>query len=178
MVELICLEQFYETLPVEMKTWVRDTLADEYVHTRQINPTPGVHSHNTSFVSQKHCFSCNQVGHFVKDCRVNKNDDNIRAEKEESSGSKFVAKTKSNNTVATDRSRVEQNNVKCYNYGHQGHISTKCPSAALFCRLEQPKEVLPTSRSGFRSSSVCRSELMEGIQVDQIMLDTAVLEQW
>ena len=63
MAELICLEQFYETLPVEIKTWVRDKkpetcqqageLADEYVQTRQISPTPVVHSHNRSFVSQK-----------------------------------------------------------------------------------------------------------------------------
>ena len=178
MAELICLEQFYETLPVEIKTRVRDKkpetcqqageLADEYVQTRQISPTPVVHSHNRSFVSQKRCFSCNQVGHFVKDCP----DDNSRAEKEESSGSKSVAKTKSNNTVATGRSKGEQSNVKCYNCGQRGHISTKCPSAALFCRLEQPKQVLPANQSGFRPSSVCRSGLVEGIQVDQIVLDT------
>ena len=182
MAELICLEQFYETLPVEIKTWVRDKkpetcqqageLADEYVQTRQISPTPIVHSHNRSFVSQKRCFSCNQVGHFVKDCPVNKNDDNIRAEKEESSGSKSVIKIKSNNTVATGRSRGEQSNVKCYNCGQRGHISTKCPSAALFCRLEQPKQVLPANQTGFRPSSVCRNGLVEGIQVDQIVLDT------
>ena len=111
--------------------------------------------------------------HFVKNCPVNKNDDNIRAEKEESAGSKSVAKTKSNNTVATGRSKGEQNNVKCYSCGQQGHNSTKCPSAALFCRLEQPKQVLPASQSGFRPSSVCRSGLVEGIQVDQIVLDTS-----
>ena len=57
------------------------------------------------------------MGHFVKDCPVNKSDDNIRPEKEESSGSKSVTKTKSNSTVATGRSRGEQSNVKCYNCG-------------------------------------------------------------
>ena len=126
----------------------------------------------TVICESKVLFSCNQVGHFVKDCPVNKNDDNSRAEKEESSGSKSVAKTKSNNTVATGRSKGEQSNVKCYNCGQRGHISTKCPSAALFCRLEQPKQVLPANQSGFRPSSVCRSGLVEGIQVDQIVLDT------
>ena len=75
--------------------------------------------------------------------------------------------------MAADRSRGEQNNVKCYNCGHGGHISTKCPSAAPFCRLEQPKQVLPASQSGFKPSSVCRSGLVEEIQVDQIMLDTS-----
>ena len=78
MAELICLEQFYEILPVEMKTWVQEKkpetcqqageLANEYVQSRQISPTPGVHSHNRSFVSQKHCFLCNRVGHFVNGC--------------------------------------------------------------------------------------------------------------
>ena len=126
----------------------------------------------TVICESKVLFSCNQVGHFVKDCPVNKNNDNSRAEKEESSGSKSVAKTKSNNTVATGRSKGEQSNVKCYNCGQRGHISTKCPSAALFCRLEQPKQVLPANQSGFRPSSMRRSGLVEGIQVDQIVLDT------
>ena len=44
----------------------------EYVRTRQINLTPAVCSHNRSFVSQKHCFLCNQVGNFAKDCPVSK----------------------------------------------------------------------------------------------------------
>ena len=49
MAELIYLEQFYEMLPMKMKTWVRDKkpercqqagkLADENVQTRQISYT-------------------------------------------------------------------------------------------------------------------------------------------
>ena len=47
--EVICLEQFYKTLPADMRTWVWDKkpttckqvgeLADEYVQTRQTGPS-------------------------------------------------------------------------------------------------------------------------------------------
>ena len=113
------------------------------------------------------------MGHFAKDCPVNKKDHNTSTEeKKENPNSEPVAKAKSNNPVVTGRSRGEQNNVKCYNCGQRGHIATKCPSAALFCKLEQPSLASPAYQSGFRQPSVCRSGQVEGIHVDQIVLDT------
>ena len=78
-------------------------------------------------------FLCNQVGHLVKECPVNKKDDNIRTEKEENSGSKPIAKTKSN-TVTTGRSRGKQNNVlsAIYSCGQGEDISTYVVSISSF----------------------------------------------
>ena len=53
-----------------------------------------------------------------------------------------------------------------------GHISTKCPSAVLFCRPEQPKLESTACQSGFKQPSVCRSGQVEGNHVEQIVLDT------
>ena len=68
--EVICLEQFYETLPADMRTWVRDKkprtckqageLADEFVQTRQTGPSTVIRAHKIS----------NQIGHFAKNCPV------------------------------------------------------------------------------------------------------------
>ena len=82
-------------LPEDVRTWVQGKklntckqageLADEYVESRQAsNTTPGTCSHSRPFVSQKHCFVCNQLGHFARDYQLNKQDDNTKEEKKES----------------------------------------------------------------------------------------------
>ena len=76
MTTAICLEQFYDTLPMDVRTWVQDKKpntcqkagesADEYVQTRQTSNTPGSRSHSRPLVNQKRCFVCNQLGHFAR----------------------------------------------------------------------------------------------------------------
>ena len=121
--------------------------------------------------NQKSCFACNRLGQFAKDCPMNRHDDNTKEEKKENPNGETV-KGKGNNAPGRNKSRGEQNNMKCYNCGQRGHISTKCPSAASFCRPEQPKLELTACQSNVRQPSVCRSGQVEGIHVEQIVLDT------
>ena len=168
-----------------MRTWVQDKkpnpckqageLANEYVQTRQAsNNTPGTCSHGRPYVSHKCCFvcfACNQLECFIRDCPVNKQDDNTEEEKKENLNSEPV-KGKSNNTAGESKPQGEQNNVICYNCGKQGYICTKYPSVVLFCRPEQPKLESTACQLGFRQPSVCRSGEPERIHVKQIVLDT------
>ena len=50
--------------------------------------------------------------------------------------------------------------LKCYNCGEVGHISTQCPSKALFCR------------DGDNHGAARRTGLVEGHEVQGILLDT------
>ena len=113
---------------------------------------------------------CNQIGHFAKNCPdSNKNDDSGKNDTKTLQSVELPPQPKATSSGGAGKSRGDQNSVKCYNCRQRGHISTKCPSAALFCKLEQQS---PVRQSGVKATSVCRSEQVEGIQVNQIVLDT------
>ena len=113
-----------------------------------------MHSHNRSFVSQRCCFLYNQVEHFARDYCVNKNEDNIIIEKEENSGNKLVAKIIQLLQANLEGCRIMLSATIVDNKGI--FLVHKCPSAALFCRLEQPTQESPANQLDFRPSSVCQ----------------------
>ena len=68
---------------------------------------------------------------------ADKKDDSCKDDKKERQGAESVSQAKATNSGAVSKNKGEQNNVKCYNCGQQGHISTKCSSSAMFCKLKQ-----------------------------------------
>ena len=144
MQQVVGMEQFLNTLPMEKKLWVMEKkpntcikageLADEYEQARR---------HEPSFVDkplkaqqqkkpsgeQKKCEFCGRTGHVEQECRTKK----------------------------------AQSSIKCFNCKKQGHMASKCPeSKALFCREQRESNDLAVYRSG----------LVEGQEVQKILLDT------
>ena len=145
-------------------------LADEYVQTRQTGPSTAIRAQGRHSTNQKRCFLCYQIRHFAKNCPdSNKNDESGRNDTKIRQSVESAPQPKANSLGGAGKSIGDQNSVKFYNCGQRGHISTKCPSAALFCKLEQQS---PVRQSGVKATSVCQSGQVKGIQVNQIVLDT------
>ena len=61
--------------------------------------------------------------------------------------------------------------VRCFNCGGRGHISTKCPSYALYCSNRRGRNC--TWKPGHsRSGCVYRAGAVEGQAVEDVLLDT------
>ena len=100
-----------------MWTWVRDRkpttrkqageLADEYLQSRLMCSSTAIYVHSKPFVSQKRCFLCNQVRHFVKDCPVAHSVEKSKqeAKKDAASSPEGVTKVQSNPTVMSSKSK-------------------------------------------------------------------------
>ena len=153
--ELIATEQVLRALPEGIRVWVHERkpktaaeagqLAEDYLQARrplQGNKRMEPVGQRTDGESVRRCFDCKQVGHLARDCP-----------KRQSGG---VQKVRSE--------------LKCFSCGQKGHIAMRCPAKALFCGGQQ-KEGKPLTGVG-GGMEVCRTGLVEGTRVTDILLDT------
>lgn len=145
MQEMIGIEQFLNTLPMEKKLWVMEKpgtcikageLADEYEQARRQEIQPGVASERptrsqptqrTQTGEQKKCDFCGRMGHLEHECRTKK-------------------------TAASG-----QNSFNCK---ESGHIAANCPNEQVYFCSEK------------KDAGLYRSGLVEGREVEKILLDT------
>ena len=160
--EKIVVEQLIDTMPRDLKIWIRDRkpasgvdagkLADDYSHARQqeLQVSPRVFSHT----DVKRCHTCRRTGHLMKDCPQ-------RVAGAEKSDRSDAAKPGLLETPAANKDKTNRKPVVCYNCGQSGHIAVRCPNNSnLFC-----------DAVGTRVS-VRRPGVVEGTMVQDIILDT------
>ncbi len=155
------LEQLLETLPAEIRVWLKERkpttsakageIAEDYLQARRpARPTacrPEIprNVEKRSGGGQR-CHTCGELGHFARDC-------------------KKEAKGKGTGVPRSDRDGVNKSaervdGIRCYNCGRRGHVAMNCPSnAALYC-------------GQYKKPEVVRCGTVEGHPVKGIVLDT------
>ena len=123
MFETVVLEQLLNTLPGDIRVWVRERkpttsaeagqLAEDYLQARRMTGR----TEQSRWVDKRpmgalRCHTCGETGHLARDCR--------RGPKASESGS------------ARGPAAVPRPDIRCYNCGKKGHLAMKCPSNALF----------------------------------------------
>ena len=127
----VILEQLLNTLPQEVRVWVRERkpktseeasqLADDYVQVRGRNPK---NLGKKPVERQAACVTCGKPGHQARDCWSNK---------------PTAGQGKANNGAnppgrAGQRPRKDLKDTECFNCHQKGHYSSNCPSKAMLCR--------------------------------------------
>ena len=157
--EKIVVEQLIETMPRDLKIWIRDRKpasgadagkpADDYSRARQqeLQVSPRVLDHN----EVKRCHTCRKTGHLMRDCPQRA----AGAEKPD------TAKSEPKGDTPPSKDNTNCKPVVCYNCEQSGHIAVRCPNNSnLFC-----------SAVGTRLS-VRRPGIVEGTMEQDIILDT------
>ena len=152
-------------LPEDARVWVSERnpktseeaggLVDDYMQARETRkmeespqtdgpPRMTLRRHRRSAPPPGNCPRCGLLGHWARDCPNNKNEENTET-----------------NMVRREVAIV------CYNCKQKGHIAARCPSkASLYCDSDGIGE------EASRSSDVYRSENVNGMPVEDILLDT------
>ena len=161
--ELIATEQVLRALPESIRVWVHERkpktaaeagqLAEDYLQARrpiQGSKRQGASGQQPETEPEKRCYECRQAGHLAKDCP------------------KRQAGRKSEGTGQRARSEV-----RCFNCNEKGHVAMRCPAKALFCRGQQQAGEPSVGATGsYSGMEVCRTGLVEGTPVADILLDT------
>ena len=163
-IDQVILEQLLNTLPQEVRVWVRERkpktsaeasqLVDDYIQARKQNPkSTSQHGSKKSTEKQATCDKCGKVGHQTKDCWSTKP---AAAQGKGSDGTNTTPRQ-------GQRNRRDLKDVECFNCHQKGHFSSNCPSKAMLCR---------GNRRGRSRRDVTRTGVIEGKKVQDILLDT------
>ena len=178
-IDRVILEQFLGMMQEDVRVFVKERqpktskeagkIADDYFQARKEN----LHGHGDKGVnrgksgdksgekSKIKCSRCGKLGHCERDCRVRLT--TCDSEKKE----RYDGKTK---VIRRDFKDVE-----CFNCHNKGHYSSHCPRNAMFCTESKVnhQEQLVVTRHHIRPQvSVVKSGVVEGKQVENILLDT------
>ncbi len=176
--EVLVREQFINQLPEETRVWVLEhkpdtslraaELADDYAQAR-------LDVRQTSTKSQpprrRTCFVCGKSGHIASECRSRESKLPEKSETTPIEGDKpTVTKGGDKPTSSTRRK-----DITCYNCNQKGHYSAQCPARALLCterRVDYTGKATCTQSKGNQRPGVLRSGTIEGVKVEDILLDT------
>ena len=128
--DLIAKEQLLNSLPSDIRVWVSERkpktsreagqLADDYLQARrrsqELNKNEQPRRQDKRSHGPIRCYICHQEGHGARECK-----------KSQSGGGPGAVSNREN------PQRQDKPVVRCFNCGGRGHISTKCPSNALYC---------------------------------------------
>ena len=166
--DLIAKEQLLNSLPSDIRVWVSERkpktsreagqLADDYLQARrrsqELNKNEQPRRQDKRSHGPIRCYICHQEGHGARECK-----------KSQSGGGPGAVSNREN------PQRQDKPVVRCFNCGGRGHISTKCPSNALYCSNRRGRNC--TWKPGHsRSGCVYRAGAVEGQAVEDVLLDT------
>ena len=154
LLDLVVREQFLNSLPEDARTWVRERKAKSSVEAGEL-AEDFFQAHTTEGHSKtprerklppRNFPRCGLPGHWASDCPKNT--------------------TRRDNKPAERAKRQQE--VQCFNCKEKGHLSYKCPkTTGLYC---DEGDNLP--KPAFQEAEIYRSGRVNGITVDDIVLDT------
>ncbi len=148
-------------LPEDVRVWVTERrpsgsveagqLAEDYRQARKLKQWEPNRKD-----MPKRCHACGKMGHIASDC-----------------GTPGKGGEKRNRPSATNGVEVKKKEpgipgLTCYNCNGRGHTSRQCPSKVMYCGVRRRVN----QKSSLRRQNLMRKGSVEGVFVDDILVDT------